>query len=385
MGYKATIQRELKRFNLMTWIISFILPLLMCILICIIFAKSSPTNLPIAICNQDNSQLSRTIIRNINALPSVEVKYEVQSLSEGEKLLRSGKIYGFVAIEKDFQKNIYKFKQPNLLFYYNNQRVLTGGIISKEINATIQSILIGIDAKIKSKAGLPTNEAIKQSNLINVIDHIRSNPYFNYQYFLSLIAFGHILQIHLILMIVWAIGYELKKGTAKEWLKEANNSILMAFLGKTTPYFIIFLILFSILYFIYFVLFNVPFNGNFLLGILSTILFILACFSFAVLFISINGNLRYALSASAFYVAMGFAFAGITFPVMAMPLFAKLFSATMPLNYWVKIMIDQSLREIPFIYNIKYIFALIIITIIGLCFLPRLKTLCNDEKRWYQE
>lgn len=385
MGYKATVQREFKRFNLITWIISFILPLFFCLLICIIFAKGSPTDLPIGILNQDNSEVSRTITRNIDALPSVAIKYEVQNLKEGEELLRTGKIYGFIAIEKDFQKNLYTFKQPKLLFYYNNQRVLTGGIISKEINTTIQSMLIGIDAKIKSKAGLPTNEAIKQSNLINVIDHIRSNPYFNYQYFLSLIAFGHLIQIHLILMIVWVIGKEFKHGTTKEWLNTADNSMFVAFLGKITPYFIIFLVLFAILYFVYFILCNAPYYGNILTGTLATILFIITCFCTSIIFISLNGNLRYALSTSAFYVAMGFAFAGITFPVMAMPLFAQLFSATMPLNYWVKIMIDQSLREIPSLYNIKYFIALIIITTISLCFLPRLKALCTDEKRWYQK
>ena len=385
MGYKATIQRELKRFNLSTWIVSFIMPLMFCLLICVIFAKGSPTNLPIGVFNQDNSEVSRTILRNLEALPSVTIKYEVQSLQEGEKLLRSGKVYGFITIEKDFQKKLYTFKQPKLLFYYNNQRVLAGGIISKEINSTIQSMLVGIDAKIKSKAGLPTDIAIKQSNLINIVDHIRSNPYFNYQYFLSLIAFGHTIQMLLILVLVWSIGKEFKFGTTKEWLQSANNSILIAFLGKATPYFAIFIGLFAILYFIYFILYGAPYYGNIFAGIIATILFIITCFCVSIVFISINGNLRYALSASAFYVAMGFAFAGITFPVMAMPLFAQLFSATMPLNYWIKIMIDQSLREIPVIYNTKYFIALIIITTISLCFLPRLKALCNDENRWHQE
>ena len=385
MGYKETVQREFKRFNLTTWIVSFILPLLFCLLICTIFAKGSPTDLPIGILNQDNSEVSRTITRNIDALPSVTIKYEVQSLKEGEELLRSGKIYGFITIEKDFQKNLYTFKQPKLLFYYNNQRVLTGGIISKEINSTIQSMLVGIDAKIKSKAGLPKDIAIKQSNLINVVDHIKANPYFNYQYFLSLIAFGHTIQILLILTMVWAIGKEFKKGTTKEWLNIADNSILTAFLGKITPYFLVFSTLFGILYFIYFICIGAPYYGNILVGILATILFIITCFCVSILFISLNGNLRYALSAAAFYVAMGFAFAGITYPVIAMPLFAQLFSATMPLNYWVKIMIDQSLRQIPIIYNTKYFIALFIIIAISLCFLPRLKALCNDEKRWYQE
>ena len=68
---------------------------------------------------------------------------------------------------------------------------------------------------------------------------------------------------------------------------------------------------------------------------------------------SINGNFRLGLSFCAFYVAIGFALAGVTFPVMAMPPVIKAYTATMPLNYWVQVMLDQSMRGIPYIYDLK--------------------------------
>lgn len=387
MAYLNVVKREIKRFykRPLVWSFSLIIPLTMCLLICLIFSKGSPTNLPVAVLNEDNSEISRMLVRNLNTLPSCNVKYQVTSMQEGNKLLTRGEIYAFLVIPKDFQKDIYKLKQPKLVFYYNNQRILVGGIISKDVNNLVQSMLVGMDAKMRNKRGMPMEEAIKQSNLINVNDHIRSNPFFNYQYFLSLVAFGHILQINLLLSSVWALGSEFKLGTTKEWLKSAEDSILIAFLGKLTPYFIIFFFLFVFLYFVYFGITAVPYVGCWIIGILATILFITACFSLSAVFISLNGNLRFALSAATFYVAMGFAFAGVTYPVMSMPLAAKIYNAVLPLNYWSKIMIDQSLREIPPIYDLKLLAILFGMSLIGFFALLRIKSLAKDEKRWYQQ
>lgn len=387
MAYLNVVKREIKRFykRPLVWSFSLIIPLTMCLLICLIFSKGSPTNLPVAVLNKDNSEISRMLVRNLNTLSSCKVKYQVTSMQEANKLLTRGEIYAFLVIPKDFQKDIYKLKQPKLVFYYNNQRILVGGIISKDVNNLVQSMIVGMDAKMRNKRGLPMEEAIKQSNLINVNDHIRSNPFFNYQYFLSLVAFGHILQINLLLSSVWALGSEFKLGTTKEWLKSAEDSILIAFLGKLTPYFIIFFFLFVFLYFVYFGITAVPYVGCWIIGILATILFITACFSLSAVFISLNGNLRFALSAATFYVAMGFAFAGVTYPVMSMPLAAKIYNAVLPLNYWSKIMIDQSLREIPPIYDLKLLAILFGMSLIGFFALLRIKSLAKDEKRWYQQ
>lgn len=386
MSILEVAKREIKRVcdNPIIWVVSFIMPLAMCLIICGIFSKGSPTNMPIAVLDEDNSVFSRMFVRDLETLPSCNIKYRVTSLMEGKQLLTEGKVYAFVGIPKNFQRDIYRLKQPKLLYYYNNQRILIGGIITKDVTTLVQTMMVGLDAKIRNKKGLPMEEAVKQANLIRIDDHVRSNPYFNYQYFLSIVAFGHILQIHLILAMVWALGTEFKYGTTKNWLKTADNSILIAFLGKMIPYIAIAITLFTVLYFIYFVILRIPYVGNIFFGVFSTLLFIISCYCISAIFISINGNFRYGLSNAAFYVAMGFAFAGVTFPVMAMPLIAKIYSCSLPLSYWVQVMIDQSLRQIPEIYDVKHLLSLLALMSLGLLALPRLKKLAMDEKRWYQ-
>ena len=386
MTFINVVKREIERFykRPLIWTISFFLPLIMSLIICLIFAKGSPTDLPIAILDNDNSEISRLFIRNLNALPSCNVKYRVSDFLEGKQLLTEGKAYAFFAIPKDFQSDMYKMKKPKLLFYYNNQRILIGGIISKDVNMMVQSMMVGLDAKIRTKQGLPYDEALKQANLIKIDDHIHSNPYFNYQYFLALVALGHTIQISMILLTLWAFGSEFKYGTTKQWLNSAENSIVCAIFGKIAPYFLIFSLFFALLYAVLFGAYSVPFAGNWILVIFSTIFFILACFAAGLLFLSFNGNFRFSLSNAAFYSAMGFAFAGVTFPTMSMPLVAKIYSAMLPLSYWIQIMIDQSQRQTPVIYDYKQFLGLTVFILIGLLAMPRIKSLAHDEKRWYQ-
>ncbi len=387
MAYLDVVKREIDRIlsRPLGWVVSFVIPLSMCLMMCIVFGKGTPTDLPIAVYNADHSELSRVFIRNLNTLQSCKVKYQVTSFKEGRDLLTEGKVYGFIAIPKNFQRDIYRLQQPELMYYYNNQRILIGGIITKDITAMLQSMVVGLDAKIRNKKGMPMEAAIAQANPIAIVDHVNSNPYFNYLYFLALIAFGHILQINMVMISVYIIGTEFKYGTTKEWLGLANNSILTAVLGKWTPYFAIFLLVYAILALVYFGLCGVPFVGNAMVAVLASLVFLVSCFAVGIIFISLNGNFRYCLSNSAFYVAMGFAFAGITFPTMSMPLFAKIYGALLPLSHWIQIMLDQTFRNFPFVYDLKHFVAMILFVAFGFATLIRLKKLALDEKRWYQE
>jgi len=386
MAYVNVVKREVSRFSKspLGWILSFGFPLIMCIIVCLIFSKASPRALPVAVFDADNSTLSRLVIKNVDTLPSCKIKYYITDLQQGKDLLVEGKIYAILVIPKNFKRDMFKAKQPKIVFYYNNQRLLISGIISKDVMMMIRTMQIGIDARIKNTLGVPYATAIKNSNLISIEEHARSNPYFNYFYLLTLTVFGHIIQISMVMTSVWAIGTEFKFGKTKEWLKYADGSIIIAILGKLTPYLIIFATLFLLLFFVYFGFYRAPYLGNILTGLLGTLFFILSALSLGILFISINGNFRYCLSAAAFYVAIGFALAGITFPTMAMPIEIKIYSATMPLTYWAQIMLDQSIRKIPSIYDIKFFIPFICVIILAAIALFRLKKLALDENRWYQ-
>lgn len=385
-AFSRVFSREIERVKNRKYIIfiTVIFPLILCFIICQTFKSGYPRKLPIAVLNNDGSSISRIYERMLESNATLNIAQRPLSLEEGKRLMREKKVYAFVVIPKNFKENIYKSKRPEIIGYYNNQTMLIGGIISKELLLTTRTLSAGVKVKTKMKKGASTERALSQINPISVSDHVKSNPYLNYIYFLGLIAFIHTYQVIICLISIWAIGIELKEGTAKKWLEEADNSIIIAVLGKLAPYFLTLLISLLLIYAIYFWLYGAPLSGNIPFIIFSTILFILSYQFMGILFIAVTGNTRLALSSGAFYTALGFTFAGATFPIIGMPKFAEIYANLLPISHYLKIMVNQVPRGFPVKYDLPSIYWLIGLCIFGIILMPRLKQLAQNESKWYQ-
>lgn len=385
-AFSRVFTREIARLKERKYIvlITVFLPIILCFILCEIFKAGLPRNLPIALLNNDNSPISRKYERMLDANPTLNITERPLNLEEGKKLLSKKKVYAFIVVPKDFQEDIYKNKTPKIVAYYNNQTMLIAGIVSKELLICTKTLISGIKLKNRMKKGEARESAMVKINPINTADYVKSNPYLNYIYFLGLLAFVHTYQVTICLISIWAMGVELKEGTAEEWLKEADNSIITAIVGKLSPYFLTFLISILFTYMLYFGAYSVPLKGNIPLIILSTILFILSYQAMGIFFVAITGNARLALSCGAFYTALGFTFAGVTFPVIGMPKFAEIYSHMLPISHYLKILINQVPRGFPPRYDLPSLYCLIGFCLVGIACLLKLKKLMQDESTWYK-
>ncbi len=384
--FLTVLKREIEKIKSapIILVVMIAVPIIVCFILLQTFAAGSPKNLPIAVVDNDNTNLSRKIIRMIDSTPSCSVKYKIQTINEGKDLILSGKIYGLILIPKDFKKDVLSAKRPKLVYYYNNQLLLIGGIITKDVNTAIQTLMGGITVEIYSRKGLPRDIAISQVNIIKVDEHVLSNPYINYSYLLSTAAFIHTFQILIIFIAIWSFGVEFKDGTSKELLACGNNSILTIVSAKLFPYTLSFFILMSFIYWIYFVIYGSPFQGSIWFSALATLAFILAYQLIGIAFVAISGNLRFSFSSGAFFTSLGFTLEGMTFPNIAMPAIGRYYSALLPLRPYLAIMIDQSQRGFPYIYDLGYLLWIIALGSIGIILLPLLKIRMNDENQWYK-
>lgn len=380
------LKREINKIKSkpMLLVIMLVVPLIISITICETFKEGSPKNLPIAVFDADNSNLSRLITRMVDATPTCEVKYGVASLEEGRRMIVGGEIYALLVIPKDFKRDVYRGTNPQLVYYYNNQMLLIGGIITKDVNIAIQTVLSGIDAKIRMKKGMPKEVAISRVNLVKVDEHIKGNPYLNYSYLISLAAFAHTFQVLIAFLAIWSIGKEFKDGTSIEWMEAGGNSILTCLTAKLLPYTLGFMFIIFLIYGIYFIGYGAPFNGNLPFLFFATFVFVFAYQAIGIMYVALTTNLRLSLSCGAFYTALGFTFVGMTYPTLAMPAFARGYSALLPLRPYLSVLIDQTLRGIPIKYDIGYIWWMLALSCLGLVCIPRLKKAANDEKTWYK-
>ena len=381
-----TIKREISKikFNKFLMVMLFIAPIVFSIVVIWTFSAGIPKNLPIAVLDLDNSDITRTITRAIDSTPSAKVRYKVENYNQGYDLIKEGKVYAIIVYPKDFKKDLNRNNTPQIVYYYNNQMILIGSIITKDIQSAVMTLTKSVDAQIRMKKGLAKDPTLSKINLIRVDEKIKSNPYLNYSYFLSYAAVAHVFQIFAVLLAVWTLGIEFKEGTTKEWLKEADNSIISAVFGKLSVYFIVLLIQIFIVYGGYVIIYGAPFEGNILFTIFSSGIFLLAYQLIGLAFVAVLSNLRFAMSVGAFYTSLGFSLAGMTFPNMGMPLFARFYSSLLPVRPYVNLLIDQTMKGFMLKYDLIYLFWIMAIGLLGTMFVPLLKKHANNEDLWYQ-
>lgn len=66
--------------------------------------------------NQDNSQLSRQLLRMVDASPRLKIIAEVETLEQAQALIQQGKAGGLVRIPRNFYKDIQLGRSPTLSF-----------------------------------------------------------------------------------------------------------------------------------------------------------------------------------------------------------------------------------------------------------------------------
>ena len=381
-----TIKREISKikFNKFLMVMLFIAPIVFSIVVIWTFSAGIPRNLPIAVLDLDNSDITRTITRAIDSTPSAKVRYKVENYNQGYDLIKEGKVYAIIVYPKDFKKDLNRNNTPQIVYYYNNQMILIGSIITKDIQSAVMTLTKSVDAQIRMKKGLAKDPTLSKINLIRVDEKIKSNPYLNYSYFLSYAAVAHVFQIFAVLLAVWTLGIEFKEGTTKEWLKEADNSIISAVFGKLSVYFIVLFIQMFIVYGGYVIIYGAPFEGNILFTIFSSGIFLLAYQLIGLAFVAVLSNLRFAMSVGAFYTSLGFSLAGMTFPNMGMPLFTRFYSSLLPVRPYVNLLIDQAMKGFMLKYDLIYLFWIMAIGLLGTMFVPLLKKHANNEDLWYQ-
>jgi ABC-2 type transport system permease protein len=103
-----------------------IVPLAQMAFLAAIFSAGLATRLPIGVLDLDSSDLSRTIIRMVDATPDSAVAVRVGDLAEGRGLILSGKIHGLLMLPLNLQRDVFTGRRPEVVFFYNTQTLTTG-------------------------------------------------------------------------------------------------------------------------------------------------------------------------------------------------------------------------------------------------------------------
>ena len=314
-----------------------VFPLVIIFFFTSLMSTGQPEKLPCGVVDNDNTSVTRAMIRQLDGFQSTRVAGHYNNVSEARKAIQRNEIYGFLYIPEGTTAKLVSQRQPEVSFYYSNVTLVAGGMIFKDLKTvtTLSSAAVGA-AKLQMLGKTPDEiKTIIQPIGLDV--HMVGNPWMNYNVYLSSIMIPGILVLFMFLITAYSIGTELKFGRANEWMSMAGNNILVALMGKLLPQTLIFLTIFlGYEWYVYGHL-NFPHPGGLGMIIFLAILTVLSSQGFGVFVFGLMPSLRMSMSICSLWAVVGFSACGATFPLFAMDGMIEALAQIIPLRHYYMI------------------------------------------------
>ncbi|PTY00518.1 ABC transporter permease [Opitutus sp. ER46] len=351
------------------------LPLAGVVILAAIFARSVITDLPIAVIDQDATATSRQLVRWLDATPGLRVVARPVTPQDGWAALRRGDVYAVVQVPRDLARDLKQGRAADVPAWYNAQFLTASSTVARDLQAAVTGFATSVEAKGRLARGETREIALLRLNPIGMQRTMLFNPQMNYGPFLVTALGVTVLHIAAMMAAVRAIGRELRDGTAPDWLASAGGSRGLALAGKLAVPFGLHLSLgLGMLAFWHGVV-GWPIRGNGALLALALVAMIAAYYALGATFVLVTSNYRLASGAAAFFTAPALAFAGITFPLDAMPGPAWAWGRFLPLTSYLQLQVEQTARGASVASSLPGLFALLAYvlagTILAFALLPR--------------
>jgi ABC-2 type transport system permease protein len=382
--FKKVLSREWRRIT-RRWPLLFatlVGPVFSFFLVVWLFSYNVPRELPVAVVDLDHTPLSRQLVRMIDATPSAAVFRNFHSLDEGRKAIEDGRADALLYIPAGAEREVYRGSSAHLSLFLNNSNVVKSGLLNSGIRKAVGTLSAGIKLQTQLKSGKMRNEAIIRIMPVQLNATLLFNPYTNYSYYLTLGLLPLVLVVFTLLSSIYTLGDELYQGTGPKWLRLGGKNIAVALAGKLLPYTAIFFIVAMIMNVILFNYLGLPLRGSLHTLLIAELLLIISYQFIAIFLVSLTTNMRLAMSLASAYCMLALTFSGLTFPTWGMPAFAQAFSFIFPYTWWIEILSGVSLRGEPASNSVVSMMAMLAFVVLGILFIPRLKYMLMNKRRW---
>jgi ABC-2 type transport system permease protein len=310
-------------------------PLFIIVLFFSMFYQGKPEHLPIAIIDQDQSELSRNIEKYVSHNSTLKIALISQSPDEVEKLLNQTQIWGYISIPAGAEQRLVQAQDAEISIAFNQSYFSVGNAISSAmllntLEATIDFTRQNYLANSLPYLDIPTPN-VKISPLYN--------PSLSYEFYLEPFMIPAILHLLLCCCVAFAVGQELKFNTTGQWLNQ--HSIFSALLSKVLVYVVIFTAwTWAWMFWL------IEIRGWFVAGQLWMILLGQFFFYSAYALISstvvlATRDLAKSYGFIAVYGGSSLSFAGVTLPLNNAPLFTQFWANIIPYTPYAKLQTEQ--------------------------------------------
>lgn len=342
----------------------YVLSMVFAPLFCYIFfttlmKEGLPEDLPAGVVDADNTSVSRSILRNLDAYQQTEFIQQYSNFAEARNAMQKGQIYGFFYIPKGLEHDATSQAQPLISIYTNSAYLIPSSLLYRDMKtmATMASAAVG--RQVLLARGASEEQAMGFLQPIQIDMHALGNPMLNYSIYLTNTLLPAVLSLIVLMITCFSIHTELKDGTAREWMDMAGGDVLKAVSGKLLPQTALFILMAVIYLILLYGVLDFPHANGIWPMLLAAVMLILASQGFAVFIAAAVPSLRWSLSLCTLWGVLSIPISGFSFPVMGMPTVMQALSWLFPLRHYFLIYVDQALNGIPFIYSAWFYTALL--------------------------
>lgn len=297
-----------------------VLPLATSFFMVALFSAQIMQHIPIGVLKQDDSKLADELIFNLSADPVLRVAKNCITFDDCEHAMIRGEVQAFVVLPNGLERKAFRLETPVVPIYSNGQYYLSNTFAAKEI----RSVFSAVGSKI-----FTGNVADPVKTEIHSVGNLEGN----YQGFLGLGVVTAIFHLSAILIAVYVFSFPFRDRRVREYLEAAGGSRMILWLASVIPMVLIqWLLMLGVYSYTHKFLNSMTFQ-EFVMVAAGQLAMVIACTGIGTMFVGVTGNMRMASSAAGVIGGPAFAFAGQSFPVMAMPFAVRCFAYLLPLTH----------------------------------------------------
>lgn len=254
------------------FLVVFIAPLAYASLFGAVYISGVLTDIPLAIVNQDNSELSREVVTAYRNDSHFKIVTEPDSYAELETDMKTGKVHAGIVIPEDFSQKLSQNGQTEILTVYDGSNLIWGYNIRKNALEVVNKFSTDHTAAQLAGEGMSKNDIVNVMNTIDCNITIWYNPTYSYANFLFMGLIVMILHQLGMLGVALTVTREKERNSWLQYLMAAIPAWKIA-LGKCLPYFIVNFFNFVLLIWVAANFIHVKMHGGVFLIILLGLLF----------------------------------------------------------------------------------------------------------------
>ena len=320
-------------------ILIFGVPIFAFLVLTAVFNQPVIRGLGIVIVDADRSDASRAFVEEVSTSPGLSVVERASNLASAVRAIRSGNAIGAVYVPADFERDLRAERRPQVVAFYNQQFLTAAGIASSSLSDSLAAATERAAARAAPKA--PTVGSLVAETIVLV------NPARNYAQFLLRTLLPMVLHVVIAISAGYAVGSEFRRRSMRAWLACAGGNPIVALAGKLAPLFGIFLMFMLSAPLLLEGLLGIAFKGDVPMMVIAGSLLIIGYLALGALFQLLVRDLAIGLGLTGLVVSPAFGYAGVGFPSFGMNAFAQVWSAILPVRWYMAVLLGQAARGLP--------------------------------------